>query len=91
MSLDDSLRGVLLYAVRVGWPQERKEELRQEYRRAERLYEKTFPQPNYNKDNPTGYQARLVEWLRSRELIAANMTRTYIRQQTKVNKNELFL
>lgn len=83
MTLDDSLRGVLAYAVRTGWPQERKEELRQEYRKAERIYEKTFPAPNYNKDNPTGYQALLVEWLRSRELIAATMTRNYINTERK--------
>lgn len=82
MSLDDSLRGVIFYALRTGWSVHRIEELRGEYRRGERLYEEKFPMPKPNKDNPFGYQATIVEWIKSRELIAAQITRDYI------NKNK---
>lgn len=83
MTLDDSVRGVIQYAFRIGWRTNGTEELKGIYRTAERLYEHQHPIPRPEL-NEIGFQGRIAEWLRHREIYAAQCTREYV----KIEMNE---
>lgn len=88
MSLDDSLRGVTKYALLIGWRNNGLEELRGVYRSAERLYEHNHPQP-VRESNEIGFQVRVVEWLKQREIYSAEVTRLYIKTELEDDSDGL--
>jgi hypothetical protein len=82
MTLDDSLKGVVEYALRTGWTHEQIPLLRSEYRKAERMYEHENPMP-IRENGEIAFQSRVAEWMKYREITAARTTRQYMEEKRR--------
>lgn len=85
MTLDDSVRGVIQYAFRIGWRTNSADELKGVYRNGEKLYEINHPIPR-PEPNEIGFQGRIADWLRHREIYAAQCTREYVKIEINERK-----
>ena len=83
MTLDDTIRGVRDYVVKIGFPEKRFSEVRMVYYTSRLYYERQNPVTVSFDRGGILYQQAVLQQIKAAELFAANKAREYAKKEVE--------